>query len=287
MRYPFIALEAENHRITLLCKVMQVSTSSYYDYQKRCPNLREKEDETLSAQIIDIHRASRQAYGKRRIQVALRSQGQNHSLSRIARLMNESDIQAKATKKFKVTTDSNHRYDLHENLLDRKFDVGQPNTHFVADITYIYTKVGFLYLAVVLDLFSRKVVGWSMANHLKAELVCEALRMAKSNRGNLKDCVHHSDRGVQYAALPFQYLLNKYGMICSMSRKGNCWDNSVCESFFHSLKVECLDDMSFDSHEEAKLAVFDYIEVFYNKRRMHSYLGYTSPAEFEKMKNVV
>lgn len=258
--------------------------SSYYDYRNKGPSAKEVEDRSLSRKIIEIHKDSRQAYGKRRVQKVLQNQGLNHSLARISRLMRENGLRAKATKKFKSTTNSNHQFKLHDNILDRQFNVARANTHFVSDITYVYTKVGFLYLAVILDLYSRKVVGWAMASHLRADLVCDALRMAKANRGDLNDCIHHSDQGVQYASLPFQYLLKQYGMTCSMSRKGNCWDNSVCESFFHSLKVECLDDLRFENHDEAKQAIFDYIEVFYNRKRLHSFLGYTSPEEFETIR---
>lgn len=286
MRYCFIDTERVNHSVTLLCKVMEVSKSSYYASQCHSESPRAHENKKLSSQIVDIHRASRQTYGKRRIQKELHANGQFHGLARISTLMKKKGIVAKATKKFKITTDSSHSAPVYKNLINQHFYANQPATQLVADITYIPTHSGFLYLAVVIDIYSRKVIGWSMATHMKASLVCNALKMAKLKRGNLQGCIHHSDQGCQYASDEFQMLLKKYGMICSMSRKGNCWDNSVAESFFHSLKVECLDDLRFNSHEEAKLTVFDYIEVFYNQTRRHSYLGYLSPNEFEARKKV-
>lgn len=262
---------------------MKVSKSAYYASLNRLPSKRRHKDDELKVDIQLIHKQSRNTYGKRRLQAELRSNGQFHGLPRIARLMKESGIKAKAAKKHKVTTDSKHNLVVYTNELKRHFSPEKPRTHFVSDITYIRTLTGWLYLAVTLDLFSRKVVGWSMANHMRAELVCNALLMAKAKSPDMAGCIHHSDRGVQYCSDAFQTLLKSNGVIPSMSRKGNCWDNAVAESFFHSLKTECIENKIYANQEEAKHEIFDYIEVFYNKRRRHSFLGYTSPLEFEKM----
>ena len=267
----------------MLCKVMRVSTSSYYASINRLPSKRQLENSRLKNDIVLIHKNSRNTYGKRRVQAQLCSTGKNHGLPRISKLMKEAGLQAKATKKYKVTTMSKHNLVVYSNKLNRNFSPEKPNTHYVADITYIRTLSGWLYLAVVIDLFSRKVVGWSMANDMRAELVCKALKMAKKNCINFAGGMHHSDRGSQYCSDIFQNLLKEYGMVPSMSRKGNCWDNAPMESFFHSLKVEYIGDIIFKNHEEARQVIFEYIEIFYNKQRLHSFLGYTSPQEFENM----
>jgi len=255
--------------MTTLCRVMQVSTSTYYNFLASSMPMRYYENNKLRTSIEIIHRRSRNTYGKRRVQAELRSEGKRHGLIRISRLMKESGLKAKAAKKYKATINSCHDLITYENKLDRKFSPTKPSTHFTSDITYIRTLNGWLFLAVVIDLYSRKVVGWSMANHMRAELVCNALQMAKIKGVKLSGSLHHSDRGVQYCSNAFQSLLSKNNMTPSMSRKGNCWDNAPTESFFHSLKVESVENKIYKNHEEAKQENFDYIEVFYNIQRLH------------------
>lgn len=267
----------------MLCKVMQVSPSAYYASLSQQLSKRQEGDARLRDDIAAIHKRSRKTYGKRRIQAKLRSQGKHHGLARIARLMADANLKAKATKKYKVTTLSEHDLVVYENVLNRDFNPEKPNTYFTSDITYIRTLSGWLFLAVIIDLFSRKVVGWAMNNHMRTELISNALLMAKQQGAILQGGIHHSDRGSQYCSDDFQALLKANEMTPSMSRRGNCWDNAPTESFFHSLKVESIEDRVFLNHEEAKREIFDYIEVFYNRERIHSSLGYTSPQEFENM----
>lgn len=262
---------------------MQVSTSAYYASLGQHLSKRHENDVRLKENVMAIHESSRKVYGKRRIQAKLRSQGKYHGLARIARLMADANLKAKATKKYKVTTLSKHDLVVYENVLNREFNPKKPNTCFSSDITYIRTLSGWLFLAVVIDLFSRKVVGWAMENHMRTELISNALLMAKKQGATLHGSIHHSDRGSQYCSDDFQALLKAHGMAPSMSRRGNCWDNAPTESFFHSLKVESIENKVFSNHEEAKREIFDYIEVFYNRERIHSSLGYTSPQEFENM----
>jgi putative transposase len=212
----------------------------------------------------------------------LRKQGHVCSRNRIARLMRVNGIRAQGRQKYKVTTDSNHGRAVAPNILAREFEAQGVNQKWVGDITYIWTQEGWLYLAVILDLFSRMVVGWNMMSRLSSSLVCEALRMAIANRLPFQKPLMHSDRGSQYSSDKHQQILNAFGMSCSMSRKGNCWDNAVSESFFASLKTECIYQMHLSTREQARHEIFDYIEVFYNRERLHSSLGYMSPFEFEK-----
>jgi len=197
-------------------------------------------------------------------------------------LMKKAGVSVKRRKKFKRTTDSNHKHPVAPNLLNRHFDVERPNAVWCADITYLWTVQGWLYLAVVLDLYSRKIVGWAMSNRLTAPIVKDALAMAYWRRKPKKGVIHHSDRGSQYAGGNYQKLLDQYGMVCSMSRKGDCWDNAVVESFFHSLKTEWTDDILYKTRDEARADVINYIEMFYNSRRLHSFLGNKNPSAFEK-----
>lgn len=212
---------------------------------------------------------------------ALTKQGLVCGRHRVARLMRNAGIRAIGRRKYKVTTDSHHERPVAPNILARDFEATLPNQKWAGDITYIWTKEGWLYLAVVMDLFSRMIVGWSMKSRITSELVCDALRMAVVNRLPIGKPLMHSDRGSQYAAQDHQRILRAFGITCSMSRKGNCWDNAVLESFFASLKTECVYQEQFDTREQARLEIFDYIEVFYNRERLHSTLGYFSPWEFE------
>lgn len=231
---------------------------------------------------MNIYHKSRKTYGSPRIHKQLCKEGIHCSKKRVERLMQEAGIQAIQKRKFKVTTDSRHNLPVAENILNREFTASSPNTKWVADITYINTDEGWLYLATIMDLHSRRIAGYSMQKYLTRELVIEALQMAITNRRPGRGLVIHSDRGSQYASYDYQRLLQQYDFICSMSRKGDCWDNSPMESFFKTLKTELVYQRRFKARAEAKLEIFEYIEVFYNRFRLHSALGYKTPEEFEK-----
>lgn len=268
-----------------MCAVLKISRSGYYEWKKRPPSRRSKNDDRLLELIKKSFNQSRGTYGYRRIYNDLRKKGEFCGRDQVARLMRENGIRPKTVKKFKVTTDSKHNKPIHENKLDRKFTAEKPNQSWVSDITYIETQEGWLYLAVVMDLFSRKIIGWSMSSRMQAELVGNALQMALMHRELNGELIFHSDRGSQYASDYVQAILNNNKLTCSMSRKGNCWDNAVMESFFHSLKTECIYHEKFKTREEAKKTIFDYIEVFYNRQRRHTFLDYCSPVEYEILMN--
>ena len=261
-----------------MCRLLGVSRSCYYEWLD-APLLppSKAEDQQLGEQIKMIFMQSRNTYGTRRIQRGLAKAGSQASRRRIKRLMVEQGLSVKTKRKFRATTDSKHGLPVAHNVLNREFSPQRPNTHYVGDITYIWTQEGWLYLAVVIDLFSRQVVGWGMDKQMKATLVNNALLMALWKRKPARGLMWHTDRGSQYASDSHRILLNDHGIIQSMSRKGNCWDNSVSESFFHTLKIELIYQTTFKTREEAKQAVFEYIEVFYNRLRMHSANDYLSP----------
>ena len=261
---------------------MSVSTTGFYDWRSRLESNRSQEDRALKADIKAIHQKSRQRYGERRIKDDLADQGKHVSRGRINRLMKEEGIVCKTKRKFKATTDSSHNKPVAENLLNRNFNRDQPNEAYVGDITYIRTREGWLYLSVFIDLHSRAVVGWSMADRMTASLVTDSLMMAMWKRRPTAGLLVHSDRGSQYVSESYQKLLTDNGFICSMTRKGNCWDNAVAESFFHTLKTELVHHEDFQTREEAKQAIFEYIEVFYNRQRKHSSNGYLAPLKYEQ-----
>ncbi len=269
-----------------MCQVFHVSRSGYYQWLARKPSQRHKHDEILKQKILKIYRLGRGYYGSPRIHRCLKKTGYHCSKKRVERLMKELRLWAKHKKKYKATTDSMHKYSVAENLLNREFNVDAPNQRWVSDITYVYTKEGWLYLSTVMDLYSRRIVGWAMEERLAQALVNKALKMAVENRRPGSGLLLHSDRGSQYAAFAYQGLLRKYGMICSMSRKGDCWDNAVMESFFHTLKVELIYGNVFETRSQARRCIFEYIEVFYNRIRIHSAIGYNSPEEYEKLRKV-
>jgi len=260
---------------------MGVSRSGYYKYLKTVHENKMDPDFELIAKVHQIHVDTRGSYGSRRMSGQLRDDGYDVGRYRAGSLMKKAGVSVKRRKKFKRTTDSNHNLPIAENLLNRQFESNRPNAVWCADITYLWTLQGWLYLAVVIDLYSRKVVGWAMDNHLKASLVKEALMMAYWRRKPEKGLIHHSDRGSQYAGSEYQKLLKQYGMICSMSRKADCWDNAVVESFFHSLKTEWIADIIYKTRNQARNDVIRYIEMFYNSHRLHSFLGYKNPNDFE------
>lgn len=261
---------------------MQVSRSGYYSWRTREPSVLQKERSRLIPKVRAIHQQTRGSYGARRISEELRAEGESCGRTKAATLMSLAGVEAKQKKKYKVTTNSKHNLPVAPNLLERNFYAPEPDRVYCSDITYIWTTEGWLYLAIILDLFSRRVVGWSLGDRIKKELVVKALEMAIWRRRPAPGLLFHSDRGSQYCSKVFQKMLKNNDMNCSMSNKGDCWDNSVAESFFGSLKTERVFDSSYSTREEARRDIVDYIEMFYNSRRRHSYLGYISPAEFEK-----
>ena len=267
-----------------MCQVLGVSVSGYYAWRKRPVSEREMANQKLVVKIKAIHNQSHQTYGSPRVYQALVAQGERCNHKRVARLMRLHTIAAKQRKRYKVTTHSNHTYPVAPNLLDRKFQAGEPNKKWVSDITYIPTAEGWLYLAGVMDLYSRKIVGWAMAKRMTSTLVSNALKMAIKQRQPGSGLLHHSDRGSQYAAKPYQALLKQHHCRVSMSRKGNCWDNAPMESFFASLKNERVHHRSYQSRAEARSDIFAYIEGFYNRHRLHSSLNYQSPEQFENIR---
>ena len=259
-----------------------VSRSGFYAYLRRKGRGNPAEGVELIAQVREIYRESKGTYGSRRTAKRLQQKGYAVGRYKARTLMRQAGIAVRKKKRFKLTTDSRHGYPIAPNLLDRQFEVRQPDRVWASDITYLWTKEGWLYLAVVMDLFSRKVVGWTINKRMTSDLVKDALMMAFGRRRPGAGLIHHSDRGSQYASYDYQQLLAGYGMICSMSGKGNCWDNAVVESFFGSLKTEQTRSHIYLTREEARLDMIDYIEMFYNSRRLHSYLGYLSPNQFER-----
>ena len=268
----------------VMCRVLTVSRSGYYAWLKRPTSSREMADQELSQQIKEIHQQSRQTYGSPRIQAELAENGVNCGHKRVARLMRDEELCAKQSRKFRVTTtDSAHHYPVAPNLLDQDFSTSRANEKWLTDITYIPTAEGWLYLAVVLDLHSRRIVGWAMSDSLEGHLVIAALQMAIKMRQPPPALLHHSDRGSQYASEAYQALLTQHQMRCSMSRTGNCYDNAPTESFFGTLKTELVHHCQYQTKAEAKTDIFEYIEVFYNRFRRHSALHYQSPVNFEKL----
>ena len=286
MRFRFIHAEKANYPVRVMCRVLKVSTSGYYASLERKPSARQLEDERLKVHIGAIHDRSRGTYGRERVGRQLLREAVEVGKQRIARLMREMGLQGLPRKRFRRTTDSNHLRPVAPNVLDRKFEAERPNQSWTTDITFIWTREGWLYLAAILELFSRRVVGWAMQPHMRTELALEALHMALGRCVPDGGLVHHSDRGVQYAASSYQAALDENNIVCSMSRKGDCWDNAVSESFFGTLKTELINRQSWSTRREAKDAIVDYIEGFYNPHRLHSSLGYVSPIEFERMHTI-
>ena len=271
--------------IAMMCRVLEVSRAGYYAYRNRPTSQRELEDRLLVQQIRAAQKAKRQCYGSPRMTRNLRALGHGCGRHRVARLMRENDLGARRKKRFRRTTDSNHSLPCADNLLDRQFRVSKPNQVWVGDVTYIRTRQRWLYLAIVLDLYSRKVVGWAMGPDNDTKLVLRALAMAVANRKPAAGLIFHSDRGSTYAAKAFTDELQRLGFRASMSRKANCWDNAVSESFFASYKTEWMPEDGYDTINDGLGDVFRYIEAFYNRERLHSYLGYVSPAAFEAAHN--
>lgn len=277
------------HPVNLLCEMLNVSRSGYYRYLEAHVSEKSLLEERLLIEVKALAEISQNSYGKRRIAKALRAKGYEVGNYAARNLMRKAGVECKQRRRYRVTTQSNHRLPVAENVLNREFIVLQPNRVWVADITYLWTLEGWLYIAAVLDLFSRRIVGWAIANHMKETLVNEALQMALHRRQPDAGLLHHSDRGVQYASGNYQSTLKAAGITVSMSRSGNCWDNAVMERFWGSLKSERTDVQVYVTREVAKADVINYIEMFYNSNRLHSALDYISPMQFEKqflLKNV-
>jgi transposase InsO family protein len=285
--FGLIHAEKANFPIAAMCSALGVSSSGYYAFHSRPKARRKAEDEQLGAQVRTIHKESKERYGAPRIVAELKDKGTRTSKKRVARLMNESNLSATAPKKFVKTTDSKHDLPIAPNLLERDFSPSKANSVWASDITYVWTVTGWLYLAVVIDLFSRKVVGWAMAENMETSLCLSALEMALKTRAHDGDLIHHSDRGSQYASKDYTAALKAARIRMSMSNKRDCWDNAPVESFFGTLKKELVYRITFANAEAARAKIFEYIEAFYNRRRRHSTLGYMTPTEYEASTNCV
>ena len=281
MKYAFIREHSHAYPVVRLCQVLEVSSSGYYAWCDRPESPRAQQNRRLTTKIAVFHRASRGIYGSPRIHRDLVDSGEQVSVKRVARLMRMQGIQSKMARRFVITTDSKNTLAAAPDRLQRRFVVEEKNRAWVSDTTFIPTRQGWLYLAVILDLYSRQVVGWAMSDRNNARLVQDALTMAIWRRGDIKGVVVHSDQGSTYASSEYQRLLQENELLCSMSRKGECLDNAVAESFFGTLKTELVNDEDYRTKDEARRSLFEYIEMFYNRRRRHSYLGYLSPAEYE------
>ncbi len=282
MKYIFI----ENHRssfaVEKMCRALKISKSGYYAWRDKPKSMRDLANDKLDHHIRTIYEQNKGRCGSPRITEALNEQGIACSKNRIADRMRKNDIKAKTKKRFKVTTNSKHNHPIATNLLNQDFTAQHPNQIWASDITYIWTREGWLYLAVILDLFSRRIVGWAMSNRLGQELVLNAFQQALWRRRPGHGIIFHSDQGVQYACTAFRNLLKEYKFIQSMSGRGNCYDNAVVESFFHTLKTELVYFETYHTREEARSSIFEYIELYYNKIRLHSTLKYCSPVKFEQ-----
>jgi putative transposase len=281
--FEFIHAEKAEYSVTELCENLDVSRSGYHRWRKSPPSPRRRDDERLGAEIRAIHRRSRERYGSPRVHAELRAQGRKVSRKRVARLMGENGLKGLARRRFRRTTDSVHSHPVAPNLLEQNFTSHAPNQAWVGDITYVWTLEGWAYLAVLIDLCSRRVVGWALRKTLSRELALGALRRALRARGDVRGLVHHTDRGSQYASREYRQVLAQYGLRQSMSGVGNCYDNAVAESFFASLKKELVHRHVFATRTEAYDAISDYIENFYNPERRHSAIGYATPVEHERV----
>ena len=283
MKYAFMFANTGIFRVIAMCSALDVSRGGYYSWTKRQqnPSGRQQRQEALDQQVKDAFAARKKRSGSPRITLDLKDEGQNYNRKTVAASMQRQGLRAKAAKKFKATTNSDHDLPVAPNLLQQDFVAAVPNQKWVGDITYLWTDEGWLYLATVIDLYSRLVVGWAMSERMTAELVCDALQMALWRRHMPKGVIFHSDRGSQYCSIKYQALLTRYDLICSMSAKGNCYDNACAESFFHTMKVEIIHGEHFASRTEMRQTVFEYIEVDYNRNRRHSTNGNISPEAFE------
>jgi transposase InsO family protein len=283
MKYRFMAEQRGAHSVGKMAEVLEVSRSGYHAWLGRAASPRQGAEEQLTEEIREVQKHAKRRYGSPRVTAALRKAGRRVGHNRVARIMRKNDLQARPKRRFRVTTKASASLPVADNVLGRNFAVATANTVWVSDITYIATTEGWLYLAVVLDLCSRRVVGWAMSSRLSTELVLRAFWMAALTRRPAKGLMFHSDRGSQYASHAFRGALRHVGAIQSMSRKGDCWDNAPSESFFKTLKTELMEGgKAFRSRQAAKAAIFEYVEVFYNRQRLHSSLDNVTPVEFEE-----
>lgn len=281
MRYAFITKHRRQYPLTRLCDMLEVSVSGYHDWLDRPESNSSRENRMLTVKIKRYHQQSRQIYGSPKIHEDLVSEGKTISINRVARLMKAADIKSKVTRKFVITTDSKNTMQPAPDLLQRQFTVTSSNKAWVCDTTFIGTREGWLYLAVIMDLFSRQVIGWAMSTKNNTELVQDALTMALWKRKKTNHIIVHSDQGSTYAATAYQQQLVDNQLLCSMSRKGECLDNAVAESFFGSLKNELVTHEDYKTRAQARQSIFEYIEVFYNRQRRHAFLNYLTPVEYE------
>jgi transposase InsO family protein len=280
MKYRFISAHRETFKVGRMCSLLKVSRSGYYAWCRRPESRRSRENRALEAKIRVLHAASHGIYGSPKIHKDLVDDGVHCGKNRVARIMREADIRSRTKKKFKATTDSSHNLPVAANLLHQDFTAAVPDSVWVGDISYIHTREGWLYLAVLIDLFNRQVIGWATSTRMTRQLALDALQMALDRRRPAAGLIHHTDRGSQYAAGDYQKALSERRIVCSMSRKGNCYDNAVAESFFRLLKTEWVNHYRYLSREEARQSLFYYIEIFYNRKRRHSVLGYATPQEY-------
>jgi putative transposase len=283
MIYQFIEQNKHEFPVVVMCQVLGVSESGFYAWRKRAACQHHREDARLTGEIRQVFVTHRGRYGSPRIHRELRDQGRRISRKRVARLMHEAGIAALRKRRRVLTTQRDATHEVTPKILNREFTATEPNTKWVSDITYIPTAAGWLYLAVILDLYSRAVVGWSMSTNCDEALAENALNMAVARRRPKAELLHHSDRGCQYTSRAYRHRLSQLGAVVSMSRKGNCWDNAAVESFFGSLKEECVGHQVYSSYEQARQALFEYLEVYYNRQRRHSTLGYVSPLAYEQL----
>jgi putative transposase len=281
VKFAFIAAKEVAFPVNAMCRTLGVSSSGYYAWSSRPAPPRAKADILLAVEIAAAHKRGRKAYGSPRVHRELRARGVRVGRKRVERLMRQNGIQGRRKRRFRRTTDSNHLLPIAPNVVERKFEVDAPNEVWVTDVTYVWTEEGWLYLAAILDLFSRRIVGWAASVTNDTALALDALGIALRERRPKPGLVHHSDRGSPYASSDYRDALNRRGMIASMSRTGDCWDNAVAESFFGTLKAELVDHEQYATRASAISSIGDYIETFYNVQRRHSFLGYVSPIEFE------
>ena len=274
----------QNYPVSLMCRLLSVSCSGYYDWHERPLSMRCQRNETLTLKIKAIFDDEKRRVGAQRIAKRLAMEGECVGRHHVAKIMRANGLRAKAAKKYKATTNSNHHLPVSPNLLEQNFEASKANEKWVSDITYVWTEEGWLYLAVMMDCYSRKVIGWAISERMTSQLVIDALMMALWRRKMPSGVIVHSDRGSQYCSLAYQKLLSQHGLISSMSKRGDCYDNAAMESWNHSFKVEAIHGEKLTTRAYAKNHVFEYIEVYYNKRRLHSKLGYTSPEYFEAKK---
>ena len=282
MKFAFIQAEKADFPVAVLCRVLGVSRAGFYAWQRRAESKRAQADRRLAVEIATIHTESRRCYGSPRVHAELRARGQCVGRKRVARLMRRAGLVARRRRRFRTTTDSNHGLPVPRNVLGRQFTAAAPDRRWVTDISFIATGEGWLYVAVILDLFSRRVIGWALSERLTTPLALEALRMAVTRRQPGPGLLHHSDQGGQYLSAEYRAVVAVHGMAMSMSRRANCWDNAVAESFFATLKVELLQDATWPTRAQARRAIVEYIELFYNAQRRHSAVGYLSPVAFER-----